>query len=204
MLCGPSARQALLTGTSEETVRTLIISERRLRAMYAGGRGNPAARRFARLWASVFGLGLQPRRWVTLEVTGRRSGRVARFPLGMADWDGQWYLVSMLGEGCNWVQNVRAADGRAVLRRRRTVTCQLAEVPVAERPAIIRRYLEKVPGGRPHIPVSPGAPLPEFEAVAARYPVFRVIPVEGQLPSPGRRARSTRAKVVAPATDGVT
>ena len=131
-------------------MRTLIISERRLRAMYAGGRGNPAARRFARLWASVFGLGLQPRRWVTLEVTGRRSGRVARFPLGMADWHGQWYLVSMLGEGCNWVQNVRAADGRAVLRRRRTVTCQLAEVPVAERPAIIRRYLEKVPGGRPH------------------------------------------------------
>ena len=187
MLCGPSARQALLTGTSEETVRTLIISERRLRAMYAGGRGNPAARRFARLWASVFGLGLQPRRWVTLEVTGRRSGRVARFPLGMADWDGQWYLVSMLGEGCNWVQNVRAADGRAVLRRRRTVTCQLAEVPVAERPAIIRRYLEKVPGGRPHIPVSSGAPLPEFEAVAARYPVFRVIPVAGRLPGPRRR-----------------
>jgi len=95
--------------------------------------------------------------------------------------------VSMLGEGCNWVQNVPAADGRAVLRRRRTVTCQLAEVPVAERPAIIRRYLEKVPGGRPHIPVSPGAPLPEFEAVAARYPVFRVIPVAGRLPGPRRR-----------------
>jgi len=169
-------------------MRTLIISERRLRAMYAGGRGNPAARRFARLWASVFGLGFQPRRWVTLEVAGRRSGRPTRFPLGVADWDGQWYLVSMLGEGCNWVQNVRAADGRAVLRRRRAVTCHLAEVPVAERPPIIRRYLEKVPGGRPHIPVSPGAPLAEFEAVAPRYPVFRVIPVDGRLPGLARRA----------------
>ena len=180
-----------------------LISDGRLRAMYAGGRGNPAARRFARLWAWVFGLGLQPRRWVTLEVAGRRSGRVVRFPLGMADWDGQWYLVSMLGEGCNWVQNVRAADGRAVLRRRRAVTCQLAEVPTAERAAIIRRYLEKVPGGRPHIPVSLGAPLAEFEAVAPRYPVFLVIPVDGQLPGPGRGARSTRTPVVAPATDGV-
>jgi len=202
-LCGPKARQALLTGTSEETMRTLIISERRLRAMYTGGRGNAAARRFARLWASVFGLGLQPRRWVTLEVAGRRSGRVVRFPLGMADWDGQWYLVSMLGEGCNWVQNVRAAGGRAVLRRRRAVTCQLAEVPTAERAAIIRRYLEKVPGGRPHIPVSLGAPLTDFEALAPRYPVFRVIPVDGQLPGPRRGARSTRTPVVAPATDGV-
>ena len=136
----------------------------------------------------MFVLGLTPRRWVTLEVTGRRSGRVTRFPLGMADWDGQWYLVSMLGESSNWVQNVRAADGRATLRRRRAVTCQLAEVPVAERPAIIRRYLEKVPGARPHIPVSPGAPLPDFEAVASRYSVFRVIPVDGRLPSLGRRA----------------
>jgi len=184
-------------------MRTLAISGRRVRAMYAGGRGNAAARRFARVWASVFGLGLAPRRWVTLEVAGRRSGRVTRFPLGMADWNGQWYLVSMLGERCNWVQNVRAAGGRAVLRRRHAVTCQLAEVPVAERPAIIRRYLEKVPGARPHIPVSPTAPLPDFVAVAPRYPVFRAIPVDGQLPSPGRRARSTRAPVVAPATDGV-
>ena len=70
-------------------MRNLIIPDRRVRAMYTGGRGNAAARRLARLWASVFGLGLQPRRWVTLEVAGRRSGRVARFPLGMADWDGQ-------------------------------------------------------------------------------------------------------------------
>ena len=184
-------------------MRNLIIPDGRVRAMYTGGRGSPAARRFARLWASVFGLGLAPRRWVTLEVAGRRSGKVVRFPLGMADWDGQWYLVSMLGDSCNWVQNVRAAGGRAVLRRRRAVTCQLAEVPVAERPAIIKRYLQTVPGGRPHIPVSPTAPLPDFEAVAPRYPVFRVILVEGQLPRPGRRARSAGTPGAATATDGV-
>jgi len=184
-------------------MRTLIIADRRLRAMYTGGQGNAAARRLARLWASVFGLGLQPRRWVTLEVAGRRSGRVVRFPLGMADWDGQWYLVSMLGDSCNWVQNVRAADGRAVLRRRRAVTCQLAEVPVAERPVIIRRYLQTVPGGRPHIPVSPTAPLPDFAAVAPRYPVFRVIPVDGQLPSPRRRAGAPERQQAAPTTEGM-
>ena len=90
-----------------------------------------------------------------------------------------------------------------MLRRRRAVTCQLAEVPVAERPAIIKRYLEKVPGGRPHIPVSPAAPLHDFEAVAPRYPVFRVIPVDGQLPGPGRRARSAGTPAAAPATDRV-
>ena len=175
-----------------------LLSELKLRAMYAGGRADPAARRYARLWAAAFGLGLSSRRWVTLEVAGRRTGRVARFPLGMADWDGQWYLVSMLGEDCNWVRNVRAASGRAVLRRRHPVACQLAEVPAAERPEIIRRYLQKVPGGRPHIPVSKDAPLPEFAAISPRYPVFRVIPVDGRLPGPGRaRGAGTPAATTA-------
>ena len=72
-------------------------SDEDLRAMYAGGRGNTTARRFAHFWAAVQGAGLLPRRWVTLEVAGRRTGRVTRFPVGMADWDGNWYVVSMLG-----------------------------------------------------------------------------------------------------------
>ncbi len=47
---------------------------------------------------------------------------------------------------------------------------------MSERPAIIRRYLEQVPGARPHIPVDRRAPLADFEAIASRYPVFRVDP----------------------------
>ena len=42
------------------------FSDQQLREMYDGGRGNQTARRFARLWAKVFALGLFPRRWVTL------------------------------------------------------------------------------------------------------------------------------------------
>ncbi|MBK6870260.1 MAG: nitroreductase family deazaflavin-dependent oxidoreductase [Kineosporiaceae bacterium] len=141
--------------------------------MYAGGRGNATARRYARVWAWVFRLGLQPRRWVTLEVPGRVSGRLTRFPLGMADLDGHWYLVSMLGE-CNWTRNVRAADGEAVLWRRRARPVRLVEVAVTERAPILRRYLDTVPGGRPHLPVAPGSSLAEFAAVADRFPVFRV------------------------------
>lgn len=154
----------------------VIISDERLRAMYSGGRGNATARRFARLWAAVFRLGLLPKRWVTLEVAGRRSGRMTRFPLGMAVLDGQRYLVSMLGEDCNWVRNVRAAGGSVVLWRRRPERCRLAEIPVAERPPVIRRYLDQVPGARPHIRVDRHAALAEFEAIAPGYPVFRVIP----------------------------
>ena len=159
-------------------------SAARLRAMYPGGRGSPAARRMARWWASAFALGLAPRRWVTLEVTGRRSGRPVRFPVGMADWQGDWYLASMLGENCNWVRNVRAAGGQATIRHGRTVPCRLAEVPVADRPPILRRYLEAVPGARPHIPVDRRAPLADFAAIAPRYPVFQVIPRPAALAVP--------------------
>jgi deazaflavin-dependent oxidoreductase (nitroreductase family) len=151
------------------------ISDQAARNMYSGGRGNNAARRFARVWATVFALGLCPQRWVTLEVAGRRTGRVCRFPLGMADVDGRWFLVSMLGE-CDWVRNVRAADGRVVLRHGRTRQCTLFEVPVEERGPIIRRYVERVPGGRPHIPVQRGELLEAFQAIAASHPVFEVRP----------------------------
>lgn len=150
------------------------ISDERARAMYAGGRGDQTARWYARWWGRVFALGLFPRRWVTLEVPGRVTGRVQRVPLGMADHDGRWHLVSMLGE-CNWVRNARANDGYVVLRRRRRVRCRLVEVPPADRGPILRRYVEKVPGGRPHIPVPNGAPLAEFTAIADRYPVFAVL-----------------------------
>ncbi|WP_226963820.1 nitroreductase/quinone reductase family protein [Nostocoides sp. F2B08] len=83
--------------------------------MYAGGRGNAAARRLSALWSRVLASGLAPRRWVRLDVVGRRSGQVRSFPLGLADVGGQWFAVSMPGE-CAWVRNVRAAHGEVVLR----------------------------------------------------------------------------------------
>jgi deazaflavin-dependent oxidoreductase (nitroreductase family) len=168
----------------------------RLRAMYPDGRANASGRRYANTWARIFALGLAPRRWVTLEVVGRRTGRPARFPLGMADLDGCWYLVSMLGERCNWVKNVRAAGGAATIRHGRSIHSRLVEVPAAKRAAILRRYLQKVPGGRPHIPCGRDASLSKLEAIAGRYPVFLVVPADqanGRGPAlPARRRRLLR------------
>ena len=119
----------------------ILYSGHQLRAMYAGGKGDATARRFARTWAFVFRTGLVPRRWVTLEVPGRSSGRPRRYPLGMADCQEEWYLVSMLGENVQWFQNVRAASGRAVLRSGRREEVQLEGVPAEERAPILKVYL---------------------------------------------------------------
>jgi hypothetical protein len=91
----------------------------------------------------------------------------------MADVDGRWYVVSMLGE-CSWVANVRAANGAAVLRRRRRRQVRLIEVPAERRAPILQRYVDKVPGGRPHVAAARGASLAEFARVAPDHPVFEV------------------------------
>jgi hypothetical protein len=55
----------------------------------------------------------------------------------------------MLGEDCNWVRNVRAADGAVKLRHGHLEAVQLVEVPVRERAPVLKRYLKRAPGARP-------------------------------------------------------
>lgn len=133
---------------------------------------------FARLQnrasAIAFAAGIWPKRVAALEVRGRRSGRVISFPVVIADYEGERYLVAMLGERTNWVRNVRAAGGRAVLRHGRREELRLEEVAAERRPAILRRYLALAPGARAHIPVDRHAPLEEFERIAPRMPVFHI------------------------------
>lgn len=147
------------------------------RWMYRGGHPSALARAMNRLSALQFSAGvLSPRRAVTLEVRGRRSGKVVSLPLVVADVGGERYLVSMLGNDANWVRNVRAAGGRAVLSRGGRTPVRLVEVEPAQRAPILRRYLALAPGARAHFPVSRHAPLEDFERIAEAYPVFRIAP----------------------------
>lgn len=161
--------------------------DRYSRWMYRSGRPNRVARPQNRLSSILFGAGLLPRRAASLQVRGRRSGRVISFPVVIADWEGREYLVSMLGEQANWVKNVRAADGAAVLRRGRKDRVILQEVDVAARAPIIRRYAAVAPGGRPHLRLDRDAPLEDCEALARSTPVFEIISRRSsQRSQPGR------------------
>jgi len=154
-----------------------VALERFTRWLYRNGRPNILARALNAVWARVFATGRTPWPVATLEVLGRTSGRPVRLPVVVADLDGERYLVSMLGENTNWVRNVRAAGHRAVLLHGRRTDVRLDEVPIEERAPIIKRYCEVATSGRVHIPVDPGAPVSEFEEIAPRYPVFRVVPL---------------------------
>jgi deazaflavin-dependent oxidoreductase (nitroreductase family) len=151
------------------------------RLFYRDGRPNRLGRAAGDLWAAAADRGLSPSYLVSLETVGHRTGRRTAVPLVLADHGGERYAVSMLGERSPWVHNVRAAGGRAVLRHGGRREVHLVEVPAAERPPILKAYLARAVGGRPHIPVDPGAPLEAFERIAADFPVFRIEPADPAL-----------------------
>jgi hypothetical protein len=144
------------------------------RWLYRGQRPNWIARILNRAWAAVGSSGVASNYLETLEVIGRKSGRTFSLPVVIAIVDGQRYLVSMLGDNVSWVQNVRAAGGRAVLRSGDREEVQLDEVGAGQRAPILKTYLQRAPGARPHVPVNKDAPLAEFEKIAPAFPVFRV------------------------------
>ena len=130
--------------------------------------------------ARLASMGLTPKNTVSLEVPGRRSGRVRRTSVVVAELEGCRYLVSLAGES-EWVRNVRANGNRASLRRRRLLPVHLVEVPVGDRPQVLKAYLSKRAyskspefEAREFFGVSPNATLDQLAEIADRYPVFRI------------------------------
>ena len=134
--------------------------------------------RFGRIWSRGFawiaGLGLTPPILVSLLVRSRHDGHLCPAILVAANYQGQRYLVSMLGEASEWVQNVRAAGGAAFVKRGRTRPVRLTEIPPAERAPILKAWSLVATSGRKHLPIPPDAPTASFEAIAPDYPAFRI------------------------------
>ena len=145
------------------------------RWLYRGQKPGLIAKLLNRVWANAASRKAMSNGLVALEVIGRKSGRVVSFPLVMFTVDGLRYLASMLGEDAQWVRNVRASGGKAVLRNGNREAVQLQEVPADQRASLLKAYLQAAPGAQPHIPLHKDAPLVEFEKIAAQYPVFRLV-----------------------------
>jgi hypothetical protein len=136
--------------------------------------------RLARLWNPAYawlaGLGILPPLLANVQVRDRRNGRLQSTILVVATHGGERYLVSMLGNGSDWVQNVRAAGGKASIQRGRVAPVHLTEIPIQERAAILKAWCQVASSGRKHLSVSPDAPLTEFDKIAPSHPVFRIDP----------------------------
>ena len=147
-----------------------------LRFYYRGWRPTVLGRCTSRVWAWVVGYGLFPDYLVTLLVRERQSHKLRPHILVAATYQGQRYLVSMLGEGSNWVQDARAADGLAFIKRGLKRPVMLTEIPPDQRAPILKAWCRIATSGRKHLPIAYDAPVSAFEAIAADYPVFRIDP----------------------------
>jgi F420H(2)-dependent quinone reductase len=147
-----------------------------LRLFYRDWRPTRLGKIVSGAWAWVSGLGLTPRILLALQVKDRSSGRLRTNVLVVVRHQGQRYLVSMLGDGSEWVRNVRAASGEAFIKRGRSRPIILTEIPPEERAPILKAWCQVATSGRHHLPVSYDAPVSAFEAIAGDYPVFRIDP----------------------------
>ena len=145
------------------------------RWQFRGGRPNRSARFLSGLLGIAFAAGIGPSQAVTIEVRGRKTGRKISFPVVIVAYEGDRYLVAMLGDKTNWVRNLRA-DNHAVLLQGKRKNVSLVEDFSGNRAAILRRYLELAGGARPFFPIDRRAPLGDFERIVDEYPVFRVVP----------------------------
>ncbi|MFO0706296.1 MAG: hypothetical protein U0412_05535 [Nitrospira sp.] len=145
-----------------------------LRFFYRDWRPTRFGRLWTRLFAWVSGLGLTPQLLLTLQVKDRTTGHLHDTILVGASYQGHRYLVSMLGNGSEWVQNVRAAGGKACVKRGQSYPVRLTEIPAKERAPIIKAWCQVATSGREHLPVSYQAPVADFDAIASDYPVFRI------------------------------
>jgi hypothetical protein len=114
-----------------------------------------------------------------LSVPGRRSGKMRTTPVSLMTVDGTRYIIGGMAEA-DWVKNAQAARWGVLAYGRKKERVALVELPLEERPVILREFPRLVPHGVPYFQRVYGLPkdpamLPDaFARLAPNSAVFRV------------------------------
>ncbi|HEY5640205.1 MAG TPA: nitroreductase/quinone reductase family protein [Dehalococcoidia bacterium] len=120
--------------------------------------------------------GIAVKRGARLEHKGRVSGKTRMTAVNWTDLDGKRYLVAPRGE-TQWVRNVRADGGLAVLRRgSRIESVRLEEVPAEARAAIIKQYVGENKIVKGEFGLEPDDAIEKYEGIATNHPTFLIHP----------------------------
>lgn len=137
---------------------------------------NAVDRLFNRVFGWLVGLGLGLPHNYLLEVRGRKSGRTYAMPVDVLTHGDTRYLVAPRGR-TQWVRNAEAS-GRVTLKKgSRRAEYQLRALGDEEKPAVLKAYLDRFRlTVQRYFPLPAGSPVNDFVSLAARYPVFELIP----------------------------
>ncbi len=125
-------------------------------------------------WLAARGIG--PKRLVRLEHKGRVSGGMRSTAVNWTQLDDKRYLVSPRGE-TQWVRNVRADGGRAVLHRGgNSESVRLEEIPAEGRAAIIKQYVGENKIVKGEFGLEPDDSIEQYQGIAANHPTFQIHP----------------------------
>ena len=111
-----------------------------------------------------------------LQVRGRKSGNLYSTPIDLLERDGTRYLVAPRGR-TQWVRNAEAAGEVTLKKGSPRQTFRLRAIPDAEKPPILKAYLDTFRRQvQRYFPVPAGSAPEAFAPRAASYPVFELLP----------------------------
>ena len=130
---------------------------------------------FNRTFGFLVGLGLGPSHIYLLQVRGRKSGKLFSTPVDLLELQGKRYLVAPRGR-TQWVRNAEAA-GEIMLKKGSTrQKFHLHPIPDAEKPKILKAYLDAFKREvQRYFPIPAGSPPEQFVAISASYPAFELL-----------------------------
>ena len=144
---------------------------------------------FNRAFGALVGLGLGPRDYYLLQVKGRKSGRVYGTPVCLVSVHGVRFLVAPRGR-TQWVRNAEASNEVVLKRGANRPRFRLRALSDADKPPVLLAYLERYGSVvQRYFPVPAGSPARAFAEIAARYPVFELLPTGDTAANPGTEAR---------------
>ena len=119
-------------------------------------------------------LGLAPRSYYLLTVSGRKTGNPHSVPVALVEEGDARWLVAPYGP-VDWVKNARASGMVKLSRRTRSEALMIRELTPQEAAPVLQKYLKAYPITKPYFDVTAEASPDEFVAEARSRPVFELV-----------------------------
>jgi deazaflavin-dependent oxidoreductase (nitroreductase family) len=130
---------------------------------------------FNRVFGFLVGIGLAFPYNYLLQVRGRKSGKLYATPINLLEFKGKRFLVAPRGR-TQWVRNAEAAGVVTLQRGSARLTFRLRPLAEAEKPEILKAYLDRFKSAvQRYFVVAAGSPAEAFAELTESYPAFELL-----------------------------